>query len=147
MIEAVPERFEGAPRQFRRRWSDDFKERAVAEAMEPGANVSAIAPVRDLTACYHWFEMLAVIRSTELFMSSGRNEQTVSRSYGGMAPAFAFMPSGWRKPSSAGRASDIAGSSSTMPSFWLWWMEWTGNAFDQHPSSHQRLLGKTPAAN
>ncbi len=35
MIEAVPERFEGAPRQFRRRWSDDFKERAVAEAMEP----------------------------------------------------------------------------------------------------------------
>ena len=43
MIEADPERFEGAPRQFRRRWSDDFKERAVAEAMEPGASVSAIA--------------------------------------------------------------------------------------------------------
>ncbi len=35
MIEAVPERFEGAPRQFRRRWSDDFKERAVAEASHP----------------------------------------------------------------------------------------------------------------
>ena len=30
MIEAVPERLEGAPRQFRRRWSDEFKERAVA---------------------------------------------------------------------------------------------------------------------
>jgi transposase len=43
MIEAVPERFEGAPRQFRRRWSDEFKERAVAEAMQPGASVSAIA--------------------------------------------------------------------------------------------------------
>lgn len=43
MIEAVPERLEGAPRQFRRRWSDDFKARAVAEAMEPGASVSAIA--------------------------------------------------------------------------------------------------------
>ncbi|NTE43864.1 transposase [Rhizobium pusense] len=43
MIEPVPKRFEGAPRQFRRRWSDDFKERAVAEAMEPGASVSAIA--------------------------------------------------------------------------------------------------------
>ena len=43
MIEAVPKRFEGAPRQFRRRWSDDFKERAVAEAMEPGASVSAMA--------------------------------------------------------------------------------------------------------
>ncbi|WP_425117344.1 transposase [Agrobacterium pusense] len=43
MIEAVPERFEGVPRQFRRRWSYDFKERAVAEAMEPEASVSAIA--------------------------------------------------------------------------------------------------------
>lgn len=43
MIEAVAERLEGAPRQFRRRWSDEFKERAVAEAMEPGASVSAIA--------------------------------------------------------------------------------------------------------
>jgi transposase len=43
MIEAVPERLEGAPRQFRRRWSDEFKARAVAEALEPGASVSAIA--------------------------------------------------------------------------------------------------------
>ena len=43
MIEAVPERREGAPGQFRRRWSDEFKARAVAEAMEPGASVSAIA--------------------------------------------------------------------------------------------------------
>lgn len=42
MIEAVPERLEGAPRQFRRRWSDEFKERAVV-AMEPGASISAIA--------------------------------------------------------------------------------------------------------
>ncbi|WP_113479904.1 transposase [Ensifer sp. Root278] len=42
-MEAVPERLEGAPRQFRRRWSDEFKERAVAEAMEPGASVLAIA--------------------------------------------------------------------------------------------------------
>ena len=43
MIEAVAERFEGAPRQFRRRWSAEFKAQAVAEAMEPGASVSAIA--------------------------------------------------------------------------------------------------------
>lgn len=43
MIEAVTERLEGAPRQFRRRWSDEFKERAVAEAIEPGASVSVIA--------------------------------------------------------------------------------------------------------
>ncbi|WP_281024473.1 transposase [Rhizobium leguminosarum] len=36
------ERLEGPPRQFRRHWSDDFKARAVAQAMEPGASVSAI---------------------------------------------------------------------------------------------------------
>ena len=45
MIEAVaiPERLEGAPAQVRRRWSDAFKEQAVAEALTPGVNVSAIA--------------------------------------------------------------------------------------------------------
>jgi transposase len=42
MIEAVAGPLEGAPRQVRR-WSDDFKAQAVAEAMEPGASVSAIA--------------------------------------------------------------------------------------------------------
>ncbi|WP_167354113.1 transposase [Sinorhizobium saheli] len=43
MIEAVAERLEGAPRQVRRRWSDAFKAQVVAEALEPGASVSAIA--------------------------------------------------------------------------------------------------------
>lgn len=43
MIEAVAERLEGAPRQLRRRWSDEFKAQAVAEALEPDASVSAIA--------------------------------------------------------------------------------------------------------
>jgi transposase len=43
MIEAVPGRFEGAPLQLRRRWSDEIKEQAVAESLVPGANVSAIA--------------------------------------------------------------------------------------------------------
>ncbi|WP_234843135.1 transposase [Sinorhizobium meliloti] len=43
MIEAVADRLEGAPRQLRRRWSDEFKAQAVAEALEPGASVSAIA--------------------------------------------------------------------------------------------------------
>lgn len=43
MIEAVADRLEGAPRQLRRRWSDEFKARAVAEALEAGASVSAIA--------------------------------------------------------------------------------------------------------
>jgi len=42
MIEAVADRLEGAPRQFRR-WSDEFKAQAVAASMESGASVSAVA--------------------------------------------------------------------------------------------------------
>jgi transposase len=42
MIEAVADRLEGAPRQVRR-WSEEFKAQAVADAMQPGASVSAIA--------------------------------------------------------------------------------------------------------
>ncbi|NNH33678.1 IS66 family insertion sequence hypothetical protein [Rhizobium sp. SEMIA 4085] len=43
MIEAVASPLEGAPRQVRRQWSDEFKAQAVAETMQPGASVSAIA--------------------------------------------------------------------------------------------------------
>nr|WP_244563923.1 transposase [Ensifer aridi] len=35
MTEAVAERLQGAPRQLRRRWSDEFKAQVVAEALEP----------------------------------------------------------------------------------------------------------------
>ncbi len=45
MMEAVPiaDRIDGAPVNVRRRWSEEIKERAVAEALVPGANVSEIA--------------------------------------------------------------------------------------------------------
>lgn len=43
LIEAVPDRLEGAPVARRRRWSDDFKAAMVARSLEPGANVSALA--------------------------------------------------------------------------------------------------------
>ena len=43
MIEAVPDRLDGALSQLRRRWSDEIKEQAIAEFLVPGANVSAIA--------------------------------------------------------------------------------------------------------
>ncbi|MEF2074789.1 transposase [Consotaella aegiceratis] len=43
MIEAVPDRLDGAPQSSRRRWSVAFKARLVAETLEPDANVSAIA--------------------------------------------------------------------------------------------------------
>ncbi|WP_244301626.1 transposase [Stappia sp. P2PMeth1] len=43
VLEAVPDRLEGAPRCVRREWSEAFKVRLVAETLVPGTNVSAIA--------------------------------------------------------------------------------------------------------
>lgn len=43
LIEAVPDRMEGAPVAQRRRWSDAFKAEMVARCLEPGTNVSALA--------------------------------------------------------------------------------------------------------
>ncbi|MFC3165842.1 transposase [Ciceribacter thiooxidans] len=43
MIEAVPSRLDGAPRQLRRFWSDEFKATAVEQACQPSVNVSAFA--------------------------------------------------------------------------------------------------------
>jgi transposase len=43
MIEAVPDRLEGAPLQSRRRWSDEFKARTVARSFAPDTNISAVA--------------------------------------------------------------------------------------------------------
>ena len=43
LVEAVIERFDGAPVGERRRWWDEFKAQAVAAALEPGVNVSALA--------------------------------------------------------------------------------------------------------
>ena len=48
-IEVVTERLEGAPVGERRRWSDDFKERAVAASVAPGANISAVARSLDIS--------------------------------------------------------------------------------------------------
>ncbi|WP_132551512.1 transposase [Rhizobium azibense] len=43
LTEAVASPLEGAPRQVRRQWSDEFKAHAVAKTMQPGPSVSAIA--------------------------------------------------------------------------------------------------------
>lgn len=43
VVEVVPDGVEPAPVKARRQWSADFKDRLVARALEPGANVSAIA--------------------------------------------------------------------------------------------------------
>lgn len=49
LVEAVVERFDGAPVGERRRWSDEFKAEAVAASLEPGINVSALARRLGLT--------------------------------------------------------------------------------------------------
>jgi transposase len=43
LIEAVIDRLDGAPLVPRRRWSHDFKARAVAATLVSGANISGIA--------------------------------------------------------------------------------------------------------
>jgi transposase len=48
-IEVRAERLEGTPVGERRRWSDDFKDRAIAASLEPGANISALARSLEIT--------------------------------------------------------------------------------------------------
>ena len=43
LIEAVVGRLDGAPVSRRRRWSDEFKARAVAATLDPDVNISAAA--------------------------------------------------------------------------------------------------------
>jgi transposase len=42
-IEVRAERLDGAPVGERRRWSAEFKARAIAASLEPGTNISALA--------------------------------------------------------------------------------------------------------
>jgi transposase len=48
-VEVRAGRLEGAPVGERRRWSDDFKDRAIAASLEPGVNISALARSLDIT--------------------------------------------------------------------------------------------------
>jgi transposase len=48
-IEVRAERLDGAPVGERRRWSDDFKDRAIAASLEPDTNISALARSLDIT--------------------------------------------------------------------------------------------------
>ena len=48
-IEVRAERLEGAPIAERWRWSDTFKDRAVAASLEPGVNISALARSLEIT--------------------------------------------------------------------------------------------------
>jgi transposase len=61
-IEVRAERLDGAPVGERRRWSDDFKDRAIAASLEPGVNVSALARTLDITPSqlFGWRRLAAV---------------------------------------------------------------------------------------
>ena len=48
-VEVRAERLEGAPVGERRRWSDEFKDRAIAASLEPGVNISALARSLEIT--------------------------------------------------------------------------------------------------
>jgi transposase len=48
-VEVRAERLEGAPVGERRRWSDGFKDRAIAASLEPGVNISALARSLEIT--------------------------------------------------------------------------------------------------
>ena len=48
-VEVRAERLEGAPVGERRRWSDAFKDRAIAASLEPGVNISALARSLEIT--------------------------------------------------------------------------------------------------
>lgn len=50
LVEALIERFDGAPVAERRRWSEQFKTDAAAASLEPGVNVSALARKLGVTA-------------------------------------------------------------------------------------------------
>ena len=73
-IEVRAERLEGAPVGGRRRWSDAFKDRAVAASLEPGVNISALA--RDLE-----------ITPAQLFSWRSAAAKRVATRERGMAPA------------------------------------------------------------
>ena len=48
-VKVRAERLEGARVGKRRRWSEDFKDRAVAGSLEPGVNISALARPLEIT--------------------------------------------------------------------------------------------------
>ena len=66
-VEVRAERLEGAPVGERRRWADDFKDRAVAASVEPDVNISALARSLDVSPSqlFGW-RRAAARRATEV---------------------------------------------------------------------------------
>jgi transposase len=78
-IEVVAERLEGAPAGERRRWSDGFKERAVAASLEPGANISALARSLDISPSQLFAWRRAARRSGSKLARRGSSEPSAGK--------------------------------------------------------------------
>ena len=72
-VEVRAERLDGAPLGERRRWSDAFKDRAVAASLEPGVNISALARSLEITPSqlFSWRGAAATRASQEMANSQG----------------------------------------------------------------------------
>jgi transposase len=71
-IEVRAERLEGAPVGERRRWSDEFKDQAIAASLEPGANISALARSLEITPSQLFSWRGAAARKTAKANIAGR---------------------------------------------------------------------------
>ena len=78
-VEVRADRLEGAPVGERRRWSEDFKDRAVAASLEPGVNISALARSLEITPSqlFGWRSTATKRASQNLAQSEAASPQRV----------------------------------------------------------------------
>jgi transposase len=78
-VEVRADRLEGAPVAERRRWSDDFKDRAIAASLEPGVNISALARSLEIapSQLFGWRGAAAKRASREAANSQAASPQPV----------------------------------------------------------------------
>jgi transposase len=78
-VEVRAERLEGAPVGERRRWSDDFKDRAVTASLAPGVNISALARSLEITPSqlFGWRGAAAKRASQEMAKSQAASPHPV----------------------------------------------------------------------
>jgi transposase-like protein len=101
-VEVRAERLEGAPVAERRRWSDAFKEQAVAASLAPGVNISALARSLEITPSqlFGWRGSAAKRASQDMAKSQAASPQRIEIEIGGavvrVAADLAMIPSGAR---------------------------------------------------
>src|ERR1700759_4102133 len=78
-VEVRAERLEGAPVAERRRWSEAFKDRAIAASLEPGVNISALARSLEIKASqlFGWRGAAAKRASLEVAKSQAVSRQPI----------------------------------------------------------------------